>query len=191
MGLDMEKQILQDYFNDLSKLLSFDDEILHKIVEIKSKIITTNENGGKILIFGNGGSAAIASHFSVDLTKNAKVRSVNFNEADLITCFANDFGFENWIAEAINFYADEQDSVIFISSSGKSQNMVLGAEKAKQSNLNSIITFTGFEKDNLLSSKGDINIWIDSKAYNFVENIHQIILLSIVDLIIGDRHYEA
>ena len=187
----MEKQILQDYFNDLSKLLSFDDEILDKIVEIKSKIITTNENGGKILIFGNGGSAAIASHFSVDLTKNAKVRSVNFNEADLITCFANDFGFENWIAEAINFYADKQDSVIFISSSGKSQNMVLGAEKAIQSNLNSIITFTGFEKDNLLSSKGDINVWIDSKAYNFVENIHQVILLSIVDLIIGDRHYEA
>ena len=119
------------------------------------------------------------------------MRSVNFNEADLITCFANDFGFENWIAEAINFYADEQDSVIFISSSGKSQNMVLGAEKAKQNKLNSIITLTGFEKDNLLSSKGDINIWIDSKAYNFVENIHQIILLSIVDLIIGDRHYEA
>ena len=47
------------------------------------------------LIFGNGGSAAIASHFSVDLTKNAKVRCTNYNESDLITCFSNDFGYEN------------------------------------------------------------------------------------------------
>ena len=61
----MEKQILQDYFNDLSKLLSFDDEILDKIVEIKSKIITTNENGGKILIFGNGYSGKALSKQAV------------------------------------------------------------------------------------------------------------------------------
>ena len=149
------------------------------------------KSGGKLIIVGNGGSASISSHIAIDFTKACGIRSINFNEPNLLTCFANDFGFENWIAEAINFYADEQDSVIFISSSGKSQNMVLGAEKAKQNKLNSIITLTGFEKDNLLSSKGDINIWIDSKAYNFVENIHQIILLSIVDLIIGDRHYEA
>ena len=46
---------------------------------------------GKILIFGNGGSAAIASHFSVDMTKNARVRCVNYNESDLLTCFSNDF----------------------------------------------------------------------------------------------------
>ena len=44
------------------------------------------------MIFGNGGSAAISSHFSVDLTKNAGVRCTNYNESDLLTCFSNDFG---------------------------------------------------------------------------------------------------
>ena len=52
-----------------------------------------------------------------------------------------------------------------------------------------IITFIGYDKDNPLSKLGDINFWINSKAYNFVENIHQVWLLTIVDLIIGKREY--
>ena len=56
------------------------------------------------MIFGNGGSAAIASHFSVDLTKNAGIRCFNFNESDLITCFSNDYGYEKWVEKAVSFY---------------------------------------------------------------------------------------
>ena len=52
-----------------------------------------------------------------------------------------------------------------------------------------IITFTGNEKDNQLSALGDINFWVNSKAYNHIENIHQILLLSLVDLIIGKTEY--
>ena len=55
--------------------------------------------------------------------------------------------------------------------------------------MSKIITFTGNEKNNPLSKLGDINFWIDSKAYNFVENIHQVWLLTICDLIIGKREY--
>ena len=52
-----------------------------------------------------------------------------------------------------------------------------------------IITFTGHNKNNPLSKLGDINFWIDNKAYNFVENIHQVWLLTIADLVIGKREY--
>ena len=55
--------------------------------------------------------------------------------------------------------------------------------------ISKIITFTGHEKTNPLSKLGDINFWINSKAYNFVENTHQIWLLAICDLIIGKREY--
>ena len=72
----------------------------------------TRDAGGKIIFVGNGGSAAIASHVSVDLTKNANIQSVNFNEADLITCFSNDYGYERWIEKAIDFYADDKDVLI-------------------------------------------------------------------------------
>ena len=141
------------------------------------------------MIFGYGGSAAIASHVSVDLTKNANIRSVNFNEADLITCFSNDYGYERWIEKAIDFYAESKDVLILISSSGKSPNMINACKAARNKKISKIITFTGHNKDNQLSKLGNINLWIDSKAYNFVENTHQIWLLTIVDLIIGNREY--
>ena len=67
-------------------MISFDEEELEKLQETKKVLIETNKNKEKTLIFGNGGSAAIASHFSVDLTKNAKIRCVNYNESDLLTC---------------------------------------------------------------------------------------------------------
>ena len=54
------------------------------------------------------GSAA-TSHVSVSLTKNAGIRSVNFNEADLITRVSNDYGYDRWIEKTIDFYGAEQD----------------------------------------------------------------------------------
>ena len=149
------------------------------------------KNKKKIMIFGNGGSAAIASHASVDLTKNANIRCVNYNESDLITCFSNDYGYDRWVEKAIDFYADEEDIVILISSSGKSKNMLNACKAAKNKKIQKIITLTGHEKNNPLSQLGDINLWIDSKAYNFVENTHQIWLLTVCDLIIGKREYSS
>ena len=56
---------------------------------------------------GNGASASIANHASLDFTKQAKIKSVNFNESALITAFANDYGYENWIQKAVKYYGDE------------------------------------------------------------------------------------
>ena len=184
-----DKNFVNKYLNEFSSLLKPNDEIINKIINVKSILLEAKANNKKIMIFGNGGSAAIASHVSVDLTKNAKVRCVNYNEADLITCFSNDYGYEKWVQKAVSFYGDEGDVLIIISASGKSKNMIYGCEAAKEKKFSNIITFTGNDKNNPVSKMGSINFWIDSKAYNFIENIHQIWLLSIVDLIIGKREY--
>ena len=76
----LDKSFIKNYLNDFSTLIKPDEEILKKLVIVKNILIKSSRNGGKILIFGNGGSAAIASHVSVDLTKNARIRAVNFNE---------------------------------------------------------------------------------------------------------------
>ena len=185
------KKFLKSYLTDFSNIIKPDDQLLEKLDEISSALISTNKSGNKTLIFGNGGSAAIASHVSVDLTKNARIRCVNYNESDLITCFSNDFGYEYWVAKAIEFYGNKGDSLIAISSSGNSENMINGVHAAKKSHFNSIITMTGLKPDNHLRKLGDINLWLDSMAYNYVENTHQIWLLAIVDLIIGKREYSA
>ena len=146
--------------------------------------------GQKIILMGNGASASIASHVSVDLSKAAGVRAVNFNEANLITCLSNDYGYENFMAEALKLYADPGDVVVLISSSGKSLNVVNAAKKAKKFGIK-VVTFTGFEADNPLKNEGDINFWVNSKAYNVIENTHQIWLLAICDAIIGTAEYSA
>ena len=186
-----DHQFIKSYLNDFSNLLKPNEELIKKLIQVRDLLLEVNKNNKKILIFGNGGSSAIASHFSVDLTKNAGVRCLNFNEADLITCFANDYGFEHWVEKAIDFYGDEGDLLIVISSSGRSQNMLNGVKAARNGNFKSVVTLSGFAEDNPLNQLGDINLWLDSKAYNFVENIHQIWLLIIVDLLIGKREYSA
>ena len=185
------KTFLTKYLDDFSERVKSDKGTVKKLTEVAALLQMVHSAGKKILIFGNGGSAAIASHFSVDLTKNAKMRCVNFNEADLITCFSNDYGYERWVEKAIDFYGDEGDLLIVISSSGSSKNMLNGVKAARKRNFKAVITFSGFSGDNPLRKLGDVNLWIDSKAYNFVENIHQIWLLAMVDMIIGNREYSA
>ena len=89
----MNKNYFKNYFNQFSKILSsYDKREFLKIVQIIREI---KKNKKKVILVGNGGSAAMASHVSVDLTKMCKIRAINFNEADLLTCFSNDYGYEN------------------------------------------------------------------------------------------------
>ena len=183
-------KFLDTYFDDFKKLINFNgDEIKKKLSNLKKIVVSTKKNGKKILIFGNGGSAAIASHFSVDLTKNAKIRCTNYNESNLITCFSNDFGYEHWVEMAINYFGDKGDVLIIISSSGKSKNMINACFAARKKKFSKIITLTGHSVDNPVKKLGDINLWVNSKAYNYIENIHQFWLLSLVDLVIGKTNY--
>ena len=185
-----DTKFLDKYFDDFKKIINFNsNEIKKKLINLKKIFITTKKNRKKILIFGNGGSAAIASHFSVDLTKNAKIRCTNYNKPDLITCFSNDFGYERWVEMAIKYYGNKGDVLIVISSSGKSKNMINACIAARKKKFSKIITLTGHLVNNPVKKLGDINLWVNSKAYNYIENIHQFWLLSLVDLVIGKKNY--
>ena len=61
--------------------------------------------------------------------------------------------------------------------------MINAVKKAKNKGIKNIITFTGFDINNSLRKAGKINLWVNSKKYNFVENIHQIYLLLLVDIL--------
>ena len=174
---------IKSYLNQQIKTIFSNENIFKSIIEIKNLIVQVKKRNSKILIFGNGGSAAIASHVSVDLTKNTGVKCLNFNEADLITCFSNDYGYERWVEKAIDFYADKKDLLILISSSGKSKNMLNACKAAKKKKISKIITLTGNNRNNSLSKLGDINLWVDSKVYNHIENAHHVWLLAVCDLI--------
>ena len=169
---------IHDFCNTLTKVKSQKKEIedIFKTLLIYNKKKTVH-------VFGNGGSASIASHFSMDLTNNSNIKCFNYNDASLITCYSNDFGYENWISRVINKYVKKGDLLILISSSGKSKNMLNAIKIAKLKKIYKVVTFTGFEKNNPLKIRGDLNFWVDSRKYNFIENIHQFWLLMIVDIL--------
>ena len=171
---------LQNYFAKIQKIgNTLDFQAFEKTLEL---IKNTSLNGGKLIFVGNGGSAAIASHMAVDFTKACGIRAVNFNEADLLTCFSNDYGYENWVVEALSAYADDNDLVFLISSSGSSPNIVNAANYCIKNELK-LICLSGFKSSNPLAKLGDVNVWVDSTYYNFVEMVHHIWLVALVDKI--------
>ena len=182
-----QKNILKSYIERYRSAL-IDTSVIDDLLKLKNIFESAQARNAKVLIAGNGGSAAIASHCSVDLTKNAGVRCVNFNEADLITCLSNDYGYESWLVKALELYADKGDVVVLISSSGKSANMVNAAHFAASHGMD-LVTFTGFSSDNPLRALGKLNFWVNSKAYNLVEMVHHIWLLAVCDMIVGNMEY--
>ena len=179
-------EFFKDCFSNITERLN--DADTSQLVAAADLIRSIGESDGKVIVVGNGGSAAIASHLAVDLTKVAGIRTVNFNEPSLLTCFANDYGYEHWVEKALGFHADQGDLLILVSSSGESANILNGAKRAVAMGL-SILTLSGFANDNRLRSLGGINLWVNSRTYNIVENVHQIWMLSIVDYLAADKDH--
>ena len=185
--MNNSKTYFNNYFSTIGASLdSVDTYQLEKIADL---VVTANKIGNKVIIVGNGGSASIASHLTVDFINAAKIKAINFNESSIITCFSNDYGYENWVAKALECYANAGDIAILISSSGQSENMLVAANKARSINVG-VITLSGFSSNNPLKKSGDINLWADSNVYNVVEMTHNTWLLAIVDYIIDLNNEE-
>ena len=174
---------IKNYYKNFTCLLKQNEKLFLKQIEFKKILSNINKNDKKVFIFGNGGSAAIASHFIIDVKKNTDINVQNLPDICNLTCFANDYGFENYIKKIISKSGSKGDLLILISSSGKSRNMVNALKEARKKKFSKIVTLTGFNKKNYLNLNGDLNFWVDSKIYNYIENIHQIIVLAVLDLL--------
>ena len=157
---------LDDYWSRYRRIL-FDSRDDRSILKLRDQINNIKNAKGKLIFIGNGASASLASHAATDFTKQAKVKSIAFNDHNLITAFSNDYGYENWVKKALEFYACPEDLIIFISVSGNSQNLINGIKFAKN-NLISTASLTGSNKENFLKKNSDCSLWVNSKAYNIV-----------------------
>ena len=140
--------------------------------------------GNKIIFIGNGGSAGIASHLAIDFSKNGGLRALAFNDAAALTCLGNDLGYENVFAKQLDFHARPGDLLIAISSSGRSPN-ILGGVKTARSRDCRVVTFSGFTADNDLRQTGDINFFVRSREYGFVEVAHLALCHAVLDIDMG------
>jgi D-sedoheptulose 7-phosphate isomerase len=180
---------LDPYFAEYRRLL-VSDEVKERIRAFADIALSVRAAGAKMMFAGNGASASIAEHGAVDFTKQGRVRGVTFHDPNLMTCFANDFGYDHWMAKAIEHYADPGDVAVLISTSGRSPSVVHAAQAARGMGLR-VVSFTGRDADNPLRAASDLAFWVPSHAYNVVENLHAIWLTATIDLVIGKAEYET
>lgn len=135
---------------------------------------------GTLYLVGNGGSAAVAAHSVTDFVNVAGLRATTLHESSLLTCMANDYGYENAFARMLKTLARPGDALIAISSSGNSRNIRNAASGIRELG-GSAITLSGFAPDNALRALGDVNVWLDSRDYGMVEIGHQFVLHNLAD----------
>ena len=134
----------------------------------------------RVFFIGNGGSNSICSHMMEDYMKMGRKRTMSFTDAAMITCYANDYGWERAMEEWIIAQFLPGDLLVSISSSGESKNILNATSKAKEMG-GKVITLSGFNKDNSLSKLGDANIIVPVKSFGIVENFHSMLLHIILD----------
>ncbi len=195
LDISIDSRELRSYFTTLSRYLteavvtSASGEIVdmaEAVNQVMARARQAHAAGNKLMFVGNGGSAAIASHMATDYSKNGDIRSLALNDSSMLTCLGNDLGYDRIFAKQIELYARRGDLLVAISSSGRSAN-ILNAVKAARAAECAVVTFSGFTADNPLRGLGDINFYLASDRYGFVEIGHLTICHAILDFICGLR----
>lgn len=127
---------------ELKESISVKKEVLEKLTpQIETAatlLINTLKSGNKILFFGNGGSAADAQHLAAELigryrnNRPALPAIALTTDSSILTCLANDFGFETIFARQIEGLAKKGDLAVGLSTSGNSPNVLIGLKKAQE-----------------------------------------------------------
>ena len=158
------------------------------LVEKAGKLcLNALKNNKKILIAGNGGSAADAQHFSAELTGRFKKERISLpaiaitTDTSALTAISNDYGYEYVFSRQLEGLGNEGDVFIGISTSGNSQNIINAINKAKEKNIK-IITLTG-KNGGKMKNLGDINIIIPSNDTPRIQEMHIMVLHMICELI--------
>tara|TARA_Y100001970_G_C14234991_1_gene861276 strand:+ start:1208 stop:1789 length:582 start_codon:yes stop_codon:yes gene_type:complete len=147
---------------------------INKIAENFSKCL---EKGGKIILFGNGGSAADSQHIAAELSgkfynsKRPGLAAISLNtNASSLTAIANDFSFDEVFSRQLEGLLDSKDLVVGISTSGNSINVFNGLDKAKK--IGAItVSFTG-NSSGKLNSVSDFSLCIPSKDTPRIQESH-------------------
>ena len=173
------KSMLKNYIDLIGRIVSSSDSMdIGLLFERLSKHF---DNDGRVFLAGNGGSAAVASHATADLSKlnidNKNINAISLNEnIPLITALSNDNGYENYLVQIISNYSlTKNDSLIVISSSGNSNNLINLVNYANKEGLETfgLLGFDGGKLGELI--KFPIIFSSETGYYGPVEDLHMII----------------
>lgn len=141
----------------------------------------TGRKGGTVWWVGNGGSAGICSHLAQDVLNKLGVKSLPLSDVSLLTCMANDYGYENIYKRPLETLFTPSDMLIAISSSGRSRNIVSCVELARARGVPAV-SLSAFKIDNPLWQAGaKVALHIECALYGHAEVGHEALLHSIIE----------
>lgn len=188
--------IKSDFEESLQKLNEFveNSENLQNIEKAAVMIVMSLESGGKIFSCGNGGSMCDAMHFAEELSgsfreKRKPIPAIAISDPSHITCTANDFGFDYVFSRYIQALGSSKDTLLAISTSGNSKNIVEVAKTAKSKKMK-VIALTG-KNGGILKDYADIEIRAPYSDYSDrVQEIHIKIIHSIINFIENNLNFD-
>jgi D-sedoheptulose 7-phosphate isomerase len=152
------------------------------LYQIVSKLDELKREKRYLFFLGNGASCSMASHFATDFTKNMGIRATSLSDGPLVTCFSNDYCYEDAYKEMLRQYMSDGDALIAISSSGRSRNIVNAASYVREClSRSTVITFSAFRSDNPLRALGHYGLYLDCAEYGRVESGHAYYLHLVTD----------
>ncbi len=179
--------MIQHCLNEHIKITKKMEQLLPLIQNAGDLCLNALKNGNKILIAGNGGSAADSQHFSAELTGRFKKERISLpaialtTDTSALTAIGNDYGYEYVFSRQLEALGNEEDVLIGISTSGNSKNIIEAISKAKEKNIK-IITLLG-KDGGQIKDLGDINIIIPSNDTPRIQEMHIMVLHMICQII--------
>ncbi len=179
------KEIIEETI-EVKKLL-LDTGCINKILRISEEIILSFKNNGKVIIFGNGGSAADAQHMVCELVGRFKKErkplpaiSLTVNTSS-ITAISNDYSYDEIFKRQLEALASANDIAIAISTSGNASNVIEAVKRAKEMKLKTV-ALTG-KDGGKLSRVADISLIVPSGDTPRIQEAHILIIHILCELI--------
>lgn len=163
--------------------------------DLADRICDALDGGGKLITFGNGGSAAEAQHFAGELlgrfreTRRPLPAIALSTDPSVVTCIANDFSYEDLFARQVTGLAGESDIVVGISTSGRSENVVRGLRAAREAGATAV-AWTGADPGPA-GEAADIVLAVPSTTTARIQEMHTLLMHTIcvaIDAWVGERH---
>jgi D-sedoheptulose 7-phosphate isomerase len=171
-GIKMLNECLKEHIETVKKM----EKLLPDIVSAAELCLVSLKDGGKILFCGNGGSAADSQHIAAELSgrfkkeRKALAGIALTTDTSALTAIGNDYGFEYVFSRQVEAIANEDDTLIAISTSGNSENVINAINSAKKIGCK-IITLTG-KNGGKMKDLGDVNIVIPSHDTPRIQEMH-------------------
>src|SRR5258708_11503022 len=155
---------------------SFSNELVERISQLAEKCAAALRTGGKIVFFGNGGSAADASHLAAELVVRLRAERQSLasialtTNPSVLTAAGNDYGFERIVSRQIASLVAAKDILVALSTSGNSPNILRGVEAGRARGAY-VVAFTG-ETGGALASKVDLLLNVPSHDPQRIQESH-------------------